>query len=72
MSEIIKDHLVSALQTFLATFFSVIGASLASGHIEFTGAFVGALALTAVRAGVKAMFQKWAPPALGGLKKKSA
>ena len=48
----------SAIQTFVATFLTVIGSSLSTGVIQWSWAFWGAIALTAVRAGIKAIFQK--------------
>ena len=62
------EWLSSSIQTFLATFLTVAGATLASG-IEWTTAFWGALALTAVRAAIKAVFAKSTIPILGGVKK---
>lgn len=65
MNPILKEHLLSAVQTFIATFLLVIGTSLQSG-IEWTAAFWGALALTAARAALKEVFAKFAPMSFGG------
>jgi hypothetical protein len=66
MSENTKQFLVSAIQTFTATFLTVIGTTLANGSIEWTGAFWSSILLVAVRAAVKAVFQKTTIPILGG------
>ena len=68
-NEILREHLVSALQTFLATFLSVAGTTLATGTIQWTGAFWLSVFLVCVRAGVKEVFARLAPVALGGRKK---
>ncbi len=70
MNDAIKAHLVSALQTFVATFLTVLGSSIAmTGTVEWSAALIGALALAAVRAAVKELFANFAPPALGGVQK---
>lgn len=69
MNDILKEHLVSAGQTFFSTFLTVLGGTLAAGEIAWTGAFWGAVILTAVRAGVKEVFARLATPQLGGRKK---
>jgi hypothetical protein len=66
MSENTKAFIVSAIQTFVATFLSVLGATLATGSVEWTGAFWSSILLVAVRAAVKAVFQKTSIPILGG------
>lgn len=68
MNPLLQQHLVSALQTFLATFLVFLGTSLANGGIEWTAAFWGAVVLAAARAAVKETFAKYAPLALGGRK----
>ena len=65
-NEIIKLHLTSALQTFLATFFSAVGLTLSNGDIAWTGAFWTALLLMAVRSAIKEVFARFAPIPLGG------
>ncbi len=69
MNQYVQEHLVSALQTFLAVFLTTLGTTLASGQIEWTWAFAGAIVLTAARTAVKVIFQNFAPVSLGGLKK---
>lgn len=67
MNSILQEHLVSALQTFLATFFAVLGTTLSqAGTLEFTTAFWASLLMASVRAGVKEVFAHLAPVALGG------
>ena len=66
MNPVIKEHLVSAVQTFLAVFLVTAGTGLESGHIAWTTSFFSSLALTAGRAGVKEVFARFMPPALGG------
>lgn len=68
MSQEIKDKLISASQTFIASFLTVIASTFASGGIEWTGAFFGALALSAVRVALKEVWVKFMPIALGGKK----
>lgn len=58
----------SAIQTFLASFLTVAGATLSSG-IEWTWAFWGSLAMVAIRAAIKAVFAETTIPILGGIKK---
>ncbi len=71
MDENIKLQLQSALYTFLATFITAVGTLIASGaQIEWTWAFWGSVLLVGVRAGIKVLFQKYAPEALGGVPKK--
>jgi len=62
------EWLSSSLQTFLATFLTVSGATLSSG-IQWSWAFWGSLAMVAVRAGLKAVLQKTSIPILGGVRK---
>lgn len=69
MNEVLKEHLISAGQTFVSTFLTVLGGTLATGEIAWTGAFWGAVILTAVRAGIKEVFARLAPTTLGGRKK---
>ena len=60
------DWISSSLQTFLATFLSTVGATLLDGDIAWTGAFWASVLLVAVRAAIKAVFQKTTIPILGG------
>jgi hypothetical protein len=66
MSEKTREFIASAIQTFVATFLTVFGATLANGSIEWTVAFWGSIAMVAVRAAVKAVLQQTTVPALGG------
>ena len=66
---ILQEHLVSALQTFLASFLTALGAQITlAGHLEWTYAFWIALILAAARAAVKEVFARFAPTSLGGRK----
>lgn len=68
-----KEHLISAAQTFATAFILTAGAYVSSGHsVEFTASFATALALTAARAGVKAVWQSFMPETLGGVSKVKA
>ena len=67
MSPVLKEHLLSGAQTFLATFLVVLGTSItATDTLEWSGAIIGALLLSAVRAALKEVLAKFAPLALGG------
>lgn len=66
MNPILKEHLVSALQTFLATFLFAMGTELSQGVILWTGTFWMSIIMVAVRAGVKEVFARFASPSLGG------
>ena len=69
MSDNIKVQLISAGNTFLATFLSVLGtALLTAGTLEISGAFWGSLIVTAARAAVKAVVNSFVPVQLGGRK----
>ena len=69
MSNNTKIQLISAGQTFVATFLVVLGTSLTTvGTLEWTTAFMGSLILAAVRAAVKAVISQFVPMALGGKK----
>lgn len=69
MNPIIKEHLVSALQTFITVFIGTAGAMLqAGGTIEFSWAFWASIVLAGLRAGVKEVFARFAPVAIGGRK----
>jgi hypothetical protein len=60
------NWVASSLQTFVSSFLTVLGATLANGNIEWTWAFWGAISMVAVRAAIKAVFQNTTIPALGG------
>ena len=67
MSDSMKVALISAGNTFLATFLTVVGATISSG-IEWTSAFWLAVLMAAVRAAVKAVISSFVPVQLGGRK----
>ncbi len=67
-----KDHLNSALQTFLASFIIAIASPLIGVPIQWTTAFWGSLALTALRVAIKAAAGAYAPEILGGKPKGSS
>ena len=68
MNPIIKEHLVSALQTFLSTFLLALGTGLTGEPIQWTTGFWLALVVAAARAAVKEVFARFAPVSLGGRK----
>jgi surface polysaccharide O-acyltransferase-like enzyme len=61
-----KIALISAFSTFSSTFLSIVGATLATGQVEWTVAFWSALGLSAVRAGFKSVLNIFVPVKLGG------
>lgn len=71
MNPIIKEHLLSALQTFITTFVVILGISLQAGSIEWTAAFWGGVVLLAVRGALKEVFARFAPLSFGGRKGKT-
>lgn len=66
MSPILKEHLNSALQTFLSSFLTIIGFTLANGDIAWTSAFWSSVILLAVRGAIKETFARFASPKFGG------
>jgi hypothetical protein len=64
MSENTKKILASAINTFASTFLVVAGATISSG-VEWTTAFWMSVAMTAVRAALKAVLQQTTLPILG-------
>lgn len=66
--EIIREHLLSAVQTFLTAFLVALLASIQVGGIEWTGAFWAGVILAAARAAVKEVFARLLPQKLGGRK----
>lgn len=67
MSDKLKIELISVANTALATFVTVVGAGLNNGDIQWNLAFWGALLLSAGRAVVKALMNKYfVPVSLGG------
>uniref|UniRef100_A0A6M3J8W5 Holin n=1 Tax=viral metagenome TaxID=1070528 RepID=A0A6M3J8W5_9ZZZZ len=58
MNEEIKRYLISSAQTFFATFFSVLAATIPTldfGNLTF--AIVSGVVVAAVRAGIKVLFE---------------
>lgn len=68
MSDNLKVQLISAGNTFLATFLGVVGTTLATGSIEWTTAFWASIAIAAIRAAVKAVTEQFISRSLGGKK----
>lgn len=68
MNPIIKEHVISAINTFITTFVTVVGMTLADGGIAWTGAFWLSVFLTAGRAAVKELIARYLPAKLGGRK----
>lgn len=67
MNPILKEHLISALQTFISTFLVTAGGLLANGiPMQWTSAFWISLCMTAGRSAIKEVFARFAPPSLGG------
>lgn len=66
MSERTIQFIASALQTFVSSFLMVLGTTLASGTIQWTWAFWGSIGMVALRAAIKAVFQKTTIPVLSG------
>lgn len=65
-NSILKEHLISATQTFIATFIVVVGTTLSQGDILWTSAFWSAVLLAAARGALKEVFAKFAPLTFGG------
>ena len=68
LSDVQKKWIASSIQTFISSFFTIIGLTLQSGSIQWTSAFWIGLILTSVRAAFKAIFEKSSIPLLGGIK----
>lgn len=70
MNPIIKEHLISGLQTFATIFLISIATSLTSSDvpISFTSAFWVPLLISGVRAAIKELLARYAPVSLGGRK----
>lgn len=64
--QVIQEHLISALQTFVATFLVVFGTTLSQGHVIWTLTFFSAIGMAAARAAIKEVFAQFAPKSLGG------
>lgn len=67
MSDELKVKLISAANTFLATFIVAVGTQLQSG-VEWTGAFFVAIIVAAARAALKEVINSFLPVRLGGKK----
>ena len=66
----LKLELISAAQTFAATFLTILGTLLIEQKpVAWTWALIGSLLLAAARAGAKAVWQSLMPVSLGGVKK---
>lgn len=68
MSDTLKIQLISALNTFVATFVVAVGTSL-QGGVEWSGAFWISVLITAGRVGLKALINQFLPVKLGGVRK---
>ncbi len=69
ISDELKVKLVSALNTFIASFLTVVGTTLLTGGIQWSWAFWAAIGIAAVRAAVKAVIDQFVPQKLGGKKR---
>lgn len=68
MSEETKAKLISASQTFVATFLTAVGATIAAGNLQWTWPFWSAVLLACVRVAIKAVWETFMPVKLGGRK----
>lgn len=68
MSDNLKIQLISATNTFLATFVVTAGVAL-QGGVEWTAVFWLSVATSAGRAAVKAVLNLFLPVKLGGRRK---
>lgn len=58
MSPTVQRYVLSSIVTFLATFFLVFGTNLEmSGSVAVSGSLIAGIALTALRAAVKAVIE---------------
>ncbi len=69
LNPVFRDHLLSAVQTFIATFLTVLGTSIALGHLDLSASFSSGLLLSAFRAAIKEAWAQILPHAFGGRKK---
>lgn len=61
MKETLKRHLISILITFVSSFLTLLGASIATmGTENLTSAIIGSLILSAARGAVKAIYERYA------------
>lgn len=65
MSDELKVKLISAANTFLATFVVAVGVSI-QGGIEWTGAFWFSAIIMAARVALKEVINQFLPVRLGG------
>ncbi len=68
MNPILKEHLISAAQTFISTFLVVVGATLSQGGILWTSAFWSGVVISAASAAVKEVWARNVSVNLGGRK----
>lgn len=69
MSDELKKVLISVGLTFGSTFLTVLGSALLTvGDVPWNFALVGALLVSALRAGIKAIVEQGVPVRLGGKK----
>jgi len=67
MNDKLKIELISAGNTFIAVFISTVAATIGATSIEWSSVFWISLGLAAVRAGIKAVLNKFIVPIhLGG------
>jgi len=69
MNPIIKEHIVSGLQTFASSFIFVFATTLVNGDIQWTSAFWISVCLTALRGAIKELLARFASPKFGGRSK---
>lgn len=67
MSDEFKTSLISAGNTFIATFLVAVGTSL-QGGIEWTGAFWISVIVMAGRVAIKTIINQFLPTRLGGVR----
>ncbi len=68
LSDTTKAELISAFNTFLASFLLVVATTVSTGSIEWTIAFWGAIFSAALRSAIKAAINTFVPVRLGGRK----
>lgn len=68
MNDVLKEHLISAGNTFVTIFLVSISATLSTGGVQWTGAFWLSVLSVAVRAAIKEVLARSLPISLGGRK----
>ncbi len=68
LSDTTKAELISALNTFIATFLTVVATTISGGGVEWTIAFWSAIFLAAFRSAIKVVINTFVPVRLGGRK----